>query len=217
MERHAGIDQVLSTEICLANASPRNFRFSVPTTVAGKEHMTSAEKQLFVSDGQAILGEQYVVQLSSTESGAALTVRGPDGHPGLEIEIAVGPHGPIARLRTAAVHIETAQDVDVRCRSFRVDACEDISLRSQAALRGTGASVALEACVGSVVARANDDVQLLGENVLLNCDRTAPVPDWVTAPARAAARELLGVEDASGDVQLISMLNKDGEPGNASS
>lgn len=57
--------------------------------------------------------------------------------------------------------------------------------------------MALEARVGSVVARANDDVQLLGENVLLNCDRTAPVPDWVTAPARAAARELLGVEDAS--------------------
>ncbi len=179
--------------------------------------MSSAERQLLVSERETSLGERHVVQLASTERGAALTVRGPDGQPSLEIEIAMGPQGPVARLRTAAVQIETSQDVDVRCRSFRVEASEDISLRSQGALKAAGATVAVEASVGSVVARANDDVQLLGENVLLNCDRTAPVPDWVTAPARAAARELLGVEDASGDAELISILREESEPGNASS
>ncbi len=179
--------------------------------------MASAEKQLFVNERQATLGDQYVVQLSSTESGAAVTVRGADGRPSLEVEIAMGPEGPIARLRTTAVQIETSQDVEVRCRSFRVEAAEDISFRSQSVLTGTAGSVALEACAGSIVARANDDVQLLGENVLLNCDRAAPVPEWVTAPARAAARELLGVEDASGDAQLISSAREESEPGNASS
>ncbi len=179
--------------------------------------MSSAETGLLVSERQTNLGDTHVVQLSPTPGGAALTVRGADGHPTLEIEIVMGPQGPIARLKTAAVQIEASQDVDVRCRSFRVEASDEISLRSQATLAGAGATVALEASAGSIVARANDDVQLLGENVLLNCDRTAPVPDWVTAPARAAARELLGVEEASGDAQLISMVRDESDPGHASS
>src|ERR1700749_3616570 len=161
--------------------------------------MSSSEKQLLVNERQTSLDEQHVVQLSSTPGGAELTVRGPDGRLSLEIEIVLGVQGPVARLRTAAVQIETSQDVDVRCRSFRVEASEDISFHAQAMLKGVGAAVAVEASIGSVVARANDDVQLLGENVLLNCDRTAPVPEWVTAPARAAVHELLDVEDASGD------------------
>lgn len=49
--------------------------------------MSSAEKQLLASERRTSLGEQYVVRLSSTETGAAVSVCGPDGRPGLEIEI----------------------------------------------------------------------------------------------------------------------------------
>jgi hypothetical protein len=170
--------------------------------------MSSTEKQLVVSESHVELGEQHVVQLSATRGSATLTVRGPEGRPGLELEIALGPEGPVVRLKTAALQIQTTQDVDVSCRAFRVDASEGIDLRARA--------VAVEARVGSVVARANDDVQLLGENVLLNCDRTAEIPDWVTAPSTVALRELLQVEESSGDAQLISAVRDIQEPGDAS-
>lgn len=179
--------------------------------------MGSAEENLVLSDHQTALGERHVVRLSSTDRGAALTVHAADGRPCIEIEISIGPQGPVARLRTAAVQIEASEDVDVRCRAFRVEASEDISLRSQGAVKASGGTVALDARLGSVVARANDDVQLLGENILLNCDRTPPVPDWVTAPLRQAADELLGLEEASGDARLISSVRGESQPDDASS
>jgi hypothetical protein len=49
-------------------------------------------------------------------------------------------------------------------------------------LRLDGGEIALTARAGDVALRANDDVRVHGEQILLNCDRDAPVPAWVPRP-----------------------------------
>jgi len=96
----------------------------------------------------------WVARVEPTDRGALLRLQSPR-QPTLEVEIVLTAAGPVIRAAAAALEITAA--------SFAVQAGQ----------------VALTARTGDVAIRANDDVALNGEQVLLNCDRDPPLPSWL--------------------------------------
>jgi hypothetical protein len=92
-----------------------------------------------------------VVCRSGAESCDEITLRGPEGE--ILLEVVLTPAGPLLRFRAAQVQLECAGDLKLRCGSFHVEATE----------------IDIEASRGDVNVRANDDVNLNGERVRLNC------------------------------------------------
>jgi hypothetical protein len=122
-------------------------------------------------------------------------------HPGQEsvaVEITITAKGPVIRACAAALEIESATDISARCERFTVDARESVTLRAGIA-RVEGRSIDLDAKAGDVRIHANDDVQVLGEQVLLNCERDAVLPSWLPKPPEVT----LPRKDITGDVDLF--------------
>jgi hypothetical protein len=132
----------------------------------------------------------------------------------LALEIRVEASGPVISLRGASIEVRDSKRIALTCDEFVVQARERIALETEGSLtqrsggdtRIQGRDVAVEASPGAVRVKANDDVQLLGELVLLNCDRQPPIPAWVPAPAPPAPP--LPLEPASGDRPLIDELTR---------
>lgn len=132
---------------------------------------------------QLALAAQPALTLASGRTVAAtmqdghelLTVAAPGGE--VELRVTFGPRGPVLHFEQAAVQLHTDADLDLRCRSFNVEAAESISLRTAGDLRlraGHDASLSAQAMElrgrrGEVLLQANDDLVLNGERVLLNC------------------------------------------------
>ena len=166
----------------------------------GKARDSDAPSALALADG-------WRADLRKLDGGAVLRIARPAGGAALEIEIRLTPAGPVVRARAAAIEIESEGDLVARCNRFGVEARESIDLVSAGPLRAEGREVAVRAARGSAVVEASDDVQLLGEQVLLNCDRPAPIPAWVApapAPERTVARQ-----DECGDGDLLSPLRSE--------
>jgi hypothetical protein len=179
--------------------------------------MSSTKSTEITTDLQEIrLRGGRVVEIASSDDGATLRLRDTGATEGLEIEIAWSPQGPVARVRAARIDLQTTADVSLRCNSFAVETSQGISLRAQGDVTASGAAVAVEAREGRVVARANDDVQLLGEQVLLNCDRAPEIPDWVKQAPGLMMNELIALAESSGDDDLIATVrcqqDKEHEP-----
>jgi hypothetical protein len=130
-------------------------------------------------------------------------------HPGQQsvaVEITITAQGPMIRASAAALEIESATDITARCQRFTVDARDSVTLRApeitcqaSESLRAEGRSIELDAKAGDVRIHANDDVQVLGEQVLLNCERDAVLPSWLPEPPVA----MLPREDTTGDSSLL--------------
>jgi hypothetical protein len=155
------------------------------------------------------IGDGWSAELSPRPRGALLRVmRGLEGQ-ALEIIIALTADGPVIRARAAALEIESDTDLVARCERFRVEARQAVDIISGGSVSAQGRRMDLEATHGSVRVRANDDVQLLGENVLLNCDRPAPVPRWAI-PVPTVPEPSLPVQESSGDEALLSVMRGEG-------
>lgn len=115
------------------------------------------------------------------------------------------------RVAAASIELDAAHDALARCRRFEVAATESITLASQGdvAVRAHG-RVDVAAATGDVRLQANDDVQLLGEHVLLNCDPTPPMPAWASGAPGPGAPGALPCSDASGDAALLALLRPRG-------
>jgi hypothetical protein len=110
------------------------------------------------------------------------------------------------RARAASLEVESDDELVARCRTFRVEARDDIQLSAGGTLQAAGRRVDVEATHGSARVRANDDVQLLGENVLLNCEGPNPeVPSWVAASPTPPTPSVPAAT-ASGDADLLSTI-----------
>lgn len=112
-----------------------------------------------------------------------ITIRGRSGE--VELEVRMTEHGPVLRFRAADVELASTGEVRVDCERFHVRAEKEIfeetggHLRQRVAgnasvwVRGQHSTKAGEARVeakrGSVQIEANDDVQLLGERIKMNC------------------------------------------------
>jgi hypothetical protein len=167
-----------------------------------------------------VSGDSVVVPLRSgrevevvpARDGAQLRVRDEAGS-GLEIEIRFEAAGPVVRVTARTLELEAAEHITTRCETFSVHAREHIEMRSDGTIvhtakeqaRMEGRSIELDASPGAVRVKANDEVQLLGEMILLNCGKPKPQPDWVERRT-IAPKSTLPVQDESGDSTVIEEL-----------
>lgn len=147
------------------------------------------------------IGDGWSAELAARPGGALLRIANRSGGAPLEIEISLTEAGPVVRARAAALDLESDTDLVARCARFRVEARDSVDIVAGGSVRAKGRSVDVEATLGSARVRANDDVQLLGENVLLNCDRNPPVPAWASRAPRPP-EPTLPVATRSGDLAL---------------
>jgi hypothetical protein len=162
------------------------------------EHDESDAKEARV---QLPLRQGWNAELTRVEDGVLVRV-GRATEQSLEITIALTADGPVIRARAAALQIESTGELTATCGRFRLEAEESVDIVSGGGLTLQGRRLDALATHGSARLKANDDVQLLGENVLLNCDRSvsAPMPPWAL-PTVLEAKEL-PAEAVSGDVEL---------------
>jgi len=155
------------------------------------------------------IGDGWSAELSPMPGGVLLRVGRDATDQSMEIVISLTSDGPVLRARAASFEIEAQKDLVVRCERFRVEARESVEMVSGGTLQAEGRRVEIEATHGSARVLANDDVQLLGENVLLNCEHPQPsMPGWALPPLAPAPT--LAVEQVSGDAELVEHL-KDGQ------
>lgn len=156
--------------------------------------------------------DDRAVVVAPRDGGFTLSVRSPRAEERIEIEIRFEAGGPVVRTRAAALELSATDAIVAQCRSFTVEAEQDIELRAggrlvqhaEQAAETTARSVTVDASPGAIRLRANDDVQLLGEQILLNCDRAPTMPDWVPPPRAQVAS--LPPTSASGDIEVIEAL-----------
>jgi hypothetical protein len=153
------------------------------------------------------IGEGWSAELARQPRGALLRVGRGAGERTLEIEISLTADGPVVRARAAALEIDSDTDLVARCERFRVEARQSVDIVSEGTLRTQGRRVEVEATHGSARVVANDDVQLLGENVLLNCEPQPPMPQWAF-PVPSLPEPSLPAEEASGDADLLQALKE---------
>jgi hypothetical protein len=155
------------------------------------------------------VARDHVLEVIPNARGARLRLMGTGPRPDLELEIVLGAAGPLVRVRANAVELDAEESVAVQCRNFSVRASESMSLSAAGALSIDAAAVHVDAHRGGAVIRANDDVQLLGEQILLNCERPPALPPWVQ---EGEAPRLLPLSDASGDQELVQRLQSRSKP-----
>ena len=117
-----------------------------------------------------------------SDESRVLTIADPLG--AIELEIVLGPNGPLVRVSASALELRTTGSLSLECERFQVDAREGIELRSNGdlvqsvagdvstkaggALSCEGKSLRLRARRGEAQIEAHDDVRIDGERVLLN-------------------------------------------------
>jgi hypothetical protein len=94
-------------------------------------------------------------------------VRGLSGE--VEVEVLLTERGPVLRFRAADLELSAAGEVRVDCDRFAVQAKNGILQESGGDVVLRGAAARIEAERGDVEIEANDDVQLRGERIKLNC------------------------------------------------
>lgn len=144
------------------------------------------------------IGAGWVAALEPRERGALVRLHSADRGT-VNVEIVLTAEGPMIRASVGALEIAAESDVRVSCDRFLVEARKSFAV--------SAADVAVTAREGEVAIRANDDVSVHGEQVLLNCDRDPPVPSWLPAPAPVQAT--LPASAEHGDADLLRDLAKE--------
>lgn len=130
------------------------------------------------------LSSGRVVEADVEEAGRdRFTIRSATGE--VELQICMTEKGPLLRFRAADVELEATRDVKVQCEDFVVQAKKDIVQESGGDLRQrigghadvkvrrrmtlAAAESQLLAKRGNVHIEGNDDVEIHGERIKLNC------------------------------------------------
>lgn len=141
-------------------------------------------------------------RIAIQHAGETVVITSRDGDAMLTVELT--ERGPVLRLSGASLAIEATDELSLRCDTLAVEARQarfDIGERLHAEI-GTDATlcaggtmslegrcVSLAADPGGMWLRANDDVDIQGERVRLNCD-DPPMPlEWDRVAALARARD----------------------------
>jgi hypothetical protein len=123
------------------------------------------------------------VRAEATPEGDRIRVESASGD--VELEVTMTPTGPLLRFRAADLQLAATGEVSVDCEQFTVRAEKGITHETGGnarevvggdkltKVRGTHAALArrthIESKRGDVAIIANDDVQVVGERVKLNC------------------------------------------------
>ena len=153
--------------------------------------------------GAITLSSGRRIEAEMGADGDVIRVRAPGGT--VVLTVLVTEAGPVLRFESAEIELAATRKVSVTCERFDVIASEGASLTTAGdlvekiggdATREVGGTakidaedVSLAARHGNVDVRANDDVDVRGERIRLNCD-DAPLPatwDEFLAKAQASA------------------------------
>ena len=120
--------------------------------------------------------------LTVEESDTRSTLRlvAPNGE--VELTIEVGPNGPTVRLRAVNLEITAERDIAIAGARVALKATEHLSVES-------GGDLELGTRRGSIRLRANDDVEVDGERILMNSPSSAPAVTWEQFLERVAHDE----------------------------
>lgn len=153
------------------------------------------------------LGKDHAIQVVTRDDAAVFHIEGAPGTPGLSLEIVLTPAGPTVRVHAHAVELVADDTLRARCKHLALEASESVAIRAGERAVIDAAAVNIEARTGMVKLRANDDVQLLGEQVLLNCERQAEMPPWAQLPPQSPP-PLLARPTSSGDAELLAAIGE---------
>ena len=153
------------------------------------------------------------LQVDTTADQAHLCIRA-DGQRDLSITIRFEQTGPVVSVQARELQLTGFDNITAECATFAVHARERIELHSggdllqqaQDTARIVGRQVEVEATPGAIRMKANDEVQLLGEMILLNCDHPStlpPTPSWASCEQTPLA---LPAEASSGDVGVVAEM-----------
>jgi hypothetical protein len=152
-------------------------------------------------------GQEWSIAVERRSGGVSLILHHPQ-RDGMEVTIELTESGPVVRAKAIALEI-VADRVTTRCERFEVEATGELRLSGRTithhaseAVHCEGASVDLVANAGNLRLRANDDCQLLAEQILLNCERPPPMPTWV--PSGPRPPQALPRQDEAGDPTLLA-------------
>jgi len=174
---------------------------------------TSSPKSHPATASQAVtLDDERALEVTPEPGGALLRLRSSRPGEALELEIRFEPSGPVVRVKAAELEITASRRIVARCDEFAVEARESIRLESAGTISQRAAgeaaiaagNLAVDTSPGAIRLHANDDVQLLGELILLNCDRTPPMPAWIP-PGRGQIAALPPAL-ATGDAEVLAEM-----------
>lgn len=159
------------------------------------------------------LGFGRHLEVSASGDNAQLRVQG-ENRQAIDMEIRFDANGPVISVRAPTLEIEATQRISTVCDTFSVHARQGITLHSDGDIRQSAAGracvearrVDVEASPGAIRLKANDEVQVLGEMILLNCEHPSTetsLPSWASGPRVHAD---LPAQDASGDANVVSEL-----------
>lgn len=98
------------------------------------------------------------IEVSTAKDGDFLTVRSQEGS--CVLTVLITDAGPVLRFEAASLQVAASKSVEIACEDFRVAARNELALE--------GREVDVRARLGGVRVRADDDVAIDGERVLLN-------------------------------------------------
>lgn len=150
-----------------------------------------------------------------------IRVSSPTGR--VELSIRLTEEGPQLSFESADIELRATQKLSLECRDLAISAArtaeisaEDVVVTARGHARVTGGTAAVEATEGDVLLTANDNVSAVGERILLNCDGSDEVPNWLATALDAklapAAPERLPRRDVTGNSELFDASNPAKEP-----
>ena len=98
------------------------------------------------------------VEVRASDEGDWLSVRSPEG--ACVLTVLLTDQGPVLRFEAAALQVAVKKSIQF--------SCEDYSVQAKNEIRMEGRAVGIAAKLGGISLRADDDVAIDGERVLLN-------------------------------------------------
>lgn len=143
---------------------------SVPRAEPARETGQLVARQ---EDTRVTLGN-HVLVIERTAEGGLLRLLSPEGAKPIEIEVTAA--GPILRLGNGLA-ISVAGKLDIAAEELSLSARRELSLRSEGTMEIAAAgdmaieaeAHTIEARLGDVSIKANDDVIAVGERIRMNC------------------------------------------------
>lgn len=164
------------------------------------------------------IGYNRTLAVESDEHGARLRIISPNQTDRMDLAIQFSSEGSMVKLQAASLEIDKAGSVSTKCDAFIVEAKERIELKTkgdfvQKAEKNSdieARNLNLTAASGAVRLNANDDIQLLGEMILLNCDRPEKNLDLVSSENSTVngmnSEKVVWNSETSGDAEVIDFL-----------
>jgi uncharacterized protein (DUF2345 family) len=168
-------EKIAPTEITEARTA--SAQGTLVESIADETQRARAARRIELPSGRAVEAEPGGVE------GDRVTIRGTSGE--VELTVLMTENGPVLRFRAAEMELSAKGAVKVDCERLHVRAekgiveetggdlqqtvAGDATLKVRGRLRAAAAKTRIEAKRGDVEIEANDDVQLLGERIKLNC------------------------------------------------